>query len=482
MENLFKKYELVVGLEVHAQLLTHSKAYSSDSAEYGGMPNTHISPVSLGLPGSLPVLNAAAIDYAITLGLALHCTIRYENQFARKNYFYADLPKGYQITQDKTPICNGGFVMIKDDQGNDKKIDLERIHMEEDAGKSMHDQDPYDTLIDLNRAGVPLLEIVSRPDLRTPKEAYNYLTEIRKLIRHLEICDGNMEEGSLRCDANISVRLHGAKEYGKRVEVKNMNSIRNVQRAIEYEMKRQIEAIEKGEVIIQETRNFDAGTGTTSAMRTKESANDYRYFPEPDLPPVFVTEEKIAEIRSQMPPLPDELFLKYTKELGLPEYDAYILTDNKYEALYFEEIITHTKNIKAASNWMMVHIKSYLNENGLDIKRFAVKPKTISAMIALIDEGKVSSTAAQQIFKELVKQPDAVPFEIAKKLNLIQDSDSSTIEPIIDEVLAKNPEKVKEYKEGKKSLLGMFMGEVMKASKGKADPKVATEILKKKLD
>ena len=482
MDHLLEKYELVVGLEVHAQLLTHSKAYSADSAEYGGAPNTHVSPTSLGLPGSLPVMNAQTIDFAITLGLALKCTIRYENQFARKNYFYADLPKGYQITQDKTPICNGGYVMIKDDDGNDKKIELERIHMEEDAGKSMHDQDPYDTLIDLNRAGVPLLEIVSRPDMRTSKEAYNYLTEIRKLVRHLEICDGNMEEGSLRCDANISVRLRGAQEFGKRVEVKNMNSIRNVQRAIEYEMKRQVECIEKGEVVLQETRNFDATTGTTSAMRTKESANDYRYFPEPDLPPVFVTEEKIAEIRSMMPPLPDELFRKYTQELKLPEYDAYILTDNKYEALYFEEIIAHTQNTKAASNWMMVHIKSYLNENGLDIKRFEVKPATIAAIIALIDEGKVSSTAAQQIFKELVKDPAIAPLDIARKLNLIQESNSSAIEPIVDEVLAKYPAKVTEYKEGKKSLLGMFMGEVMKASGGKADPKVATEILKKKLD
>jgi len=482
MENIYEKYELVVGLEVHAQLLTHSKAYSTDSAEYGGMPNTHVSPTSLGLPGTLPVMNAQAIDYAITLGLALHCNIRYENQFARKNYFYADLPKGYQITQDKTPICNGGFVMIKDDNGNDKKIDLERIHMEEDAGKSMHDQDLYDTLIDLNRAGVPLLEIVSRPDIRTPKEAYNYLTEIRKLVRHLEICDGNMEEGSLRCDANISVRLKGAPEFGRRVEVKNMNSIRNVQRAIEYEMKRQIEQIEKGEIIIQETRNFDATTGTTSAMRTKESANDYRYFPEPDLPPVFVTEAKIAEIKKQMPPLPDELFKKYTQDLKLPEYDAYILTDNKYEALYFEEIITHTKNVKAASNWMMGHIKSYLNENGLDIKRFDIKPNTIATIIALIDDGKISSTAAQQVFKELIKQPTAAPLQIAQQLNLIQESDSGTIEPIVVEILAKYPEKVQEYKEGKKSLLGMFMGEVMKASKGKADPKVATELIKKKLE
>jgi aspartyl-tRNA(Asn)/glutamyl-tRNA(Gln) amidotransferase subunit B len=276
--------------------------------------------------------------------------------------------------------------------------------------------------------------------------------------------------------------LKGSTEFGRRVEVKNMNSIRNVQRAIEYEMKRQIEAIERGETIIQETRNFDAGTGATSAMRTKESANDYRYFPEPDLPPIFITQEKIAEIKSMMPPLPDELFLKYTKELKLPEYDAYILTDNKYEALYFEEIIAHTKNVKAASNWMMVHIKSFLNENGLDIKRFEVKPITIANMIALIDEGKVSSSAAQQIFKELVKRPTAEPIDIAKELNLIQQSDSSSIEPIVDEVLAKNTAKVEEYKAGKKSLLGMFMGEVMKASGGKADPKVATEILKKKLD
>jgi aspartyl-tRNA(Asn)/glutamyl-tRNA(Gln) amidotransferase subunit B len=482
MNELFEKYQLVVGLEVHAQLLTHSKAYSADSAEYGGNPNTHVSPTSLGLPGALPVMNAQTLDYAITLGLALKSNIRYENQFARKNYFYADLPKGYQITQDKTPICNGGYVMIKDDNGQDKKIELERIHMEEDAGKSMHDQDPYDTLIDLNRAGVPLVEIVSRPDIRTPREAYNYLTEIRKLLRHLEICDGNMEEGSMRCDANISVMLKDAKEFGQRVEVKNMNSIRNVQRAIEYEMQRQIEAVERGEVIVQETRNFDAATGTTSPMRTKESANDYRYFPEPDLPPIFITEEKIATVKSLMPPLPDELFYKYTRELGLPEYDAYILTDNKYEALYFEEIIQQTSNVKAASNWMMVHIKSFLNENGLDIKRFEVAPATIAAIIAMIDDGKVSSTAAQQIFKELVKNPQAQPMDIARELNLIQESDSSTIEPLIDEALARYPDKVAEYKAGKKSLLGLFMGEVMKASKGKADPKVATEILKKKLD
>lgn len=481
-ENILDKYELVVGLEVHAQMLTQSKAYSSDSAEYGGSPNTHVSPVSLGLPGSLPVMNEKTIEYAIKLGLALKCTIRYENQFARKNYFYADLPKGYQITQDKTPICNGGYVMIKDDNGKDKKIELERIHMEEDAGKSMHDQDPFDTLIDLNRAGVPLVEIVSRPDIRSSKEAYNYLTEIRKIVRHLEICDGNMEEGSLRCDANISVRLKGDTAFGKRVEVKNMNSIRNVQRAIEYEMKRQVELIEKGESIVQETRNFDAATGKTTAMRSKESAHDYRYFPEPDLPPVFITEDKINEVKSMMPPLPDELFLKYTKELKLPEYDAYQLTDNKYEALYFEEIIKHTTNAKAAANWMMVQIKSYLNENGLDIKRFTVKPESIAQLIALIDDGKISSSAAQQIFAELVIHPDKIPLDIAQSLNLIQESNSSAIEPIVDEVLAKMPGKVTEYREGKKGLLGLFMGEVMKASGGKADPKVATEILKKKLD
>jgi aspartyl-tRNA(Asn)/glutamyl-tRNA(Gln) amidotransferase subunit B len=480
---IYDKYETIVGLEVHAQLLTKSKAYSSDSTEYGAMPNTLVNPVSLGLPGTLPVLNTKTVEFAVRLGLACHCDIRNENQFARKNYFYADLPKGYQITQDTTPICEGGYILIKDEDGNRKQINLQRIHMEEDAGKSMHDQDPFDSLIDLNRAGVALLEIVSLPELRSGKEAYQYLTEVRKLLRYLDICDGNMEEGSMRCDANISVRIKGSTEFGKRVEVKNMNSIRNVQRAIEYEAKRQIEAIEKGEKIVQETRNFDALSGTTSAMRSKEMAHDYRYFAEPDLPPVFITTEYIEKINQVLPPLPNELFEKYTTQLGLPDTDASVITENKYDALYFEEMIKHTSNVKSASNWMMVQIKSYLNEKGLSIREFQVTPSSIAGIINSIDQGKISNTAAaQQIFPALTENPDKDHMQIAQELNLLQESDSSAIEEIVDTVLLELKDDVARYREGKKGLIGMFMGEVMKASKGKADPKIANEILRKKLD
>ncbi len=482
-ESVYDTYEVVVGLEVHAQLLTASKAYSSDSAAYGGAPNTYVSPVSLGLPGTLPVLNEKVVEFAVKLGLACHCDIRYENRFARKNYFYADLPKGYQITQHTTPICENGYIKIKDDAGNDKLIRLERIHMEEDAGKSMHDQDPFDTLIDLNRAGVPLLEIVSKPDIRTPKEAYNYLAEIRKLVRYLEICDGNMEEGSLRCDANISVRKKGDTGFGKKVEVKNMNSIRNVQRAIEYEVKRQIDALERGEVIYQETRTFDALTGKTLSMRSKEMAHDYRYFTEPDLPPVWVTQSYIEKVRNTMPPLPDELFQKYTSQLGLPAYDAAVITESKYEALYFEELISHTSHVKSAANWMMVQIKSYLNEQGISIREFPLPPVRIAAIIELIEAGKVSNSAAsQQIFPEMIAHPDEEPLSIAQRLNLIQESDTHTIEAIVNAVLERFAEDVTRYRNGKKGLLGMFMGEVMKASGGKADPKVASTILKQKLE
>lgn len=358
------KYEVVVGLEVHAQMLTKTKAYSNDINEFGATPNTNISVISLGHPGTLPMMNKKTVEYAIKLGLACGCTIARDQYFARKNYFYPDLPKGYQITQDKTPICTGGAVIIKTEDGKEKSIGLTRIHMEEDAGKSIHDVDVYDTLVDLNRAGVPLVEIVSEPDIRSSQEAYDYLIEIRKLVRYLDICDGNMEEGSLRCDANVSVRLKDAKEFGTKVEVKNMNSIRNVQRAIEFEIIRQIEAIEKGEPLTQETRSFDALKGITISMRTKEAANDYRYFPEPDLQPLFVDQKQIDIIKGEMPALPRDLFIKYTKELGLSEYDAYMLTDTKSIALYFEELIKNTKNYKTAANWVMGDIKSYLNHNG----------------------------------------------------------------------------------------------------------------------
>lgn len=483
MSEVYDKYEAVIGLEVHTQMLTKSKAYSSDLNEYGGIPNTHVSVVSLGHPGTLPVMNEKTIEFAVRLGLALNCDIAPEMHFARKNYFYPDLPKGYQITQDTTPICTKGFIDIKDDEGNLKRIHLTRIHMEEDAGKSMHDIDPFHTLVDLNRAGVPLLEIVSEPDIRTAKEAYNYLTEIRKLVRYLEVCDGNMEEGSMRCDANISVRLKGTEKFGTKIEVKNMNSIRNVQRAIEYEIKRQVDAIENGEKLFMETRNFDAVSGTTSGMRSKEGSSDYRYFPEPDLQPLYITDDYKKKVKAELPPLPQQLVTKYKSEYGLSDYDALQLTETKEFALFFEELIKHTKNYKAAANWMMTVVRSWLNENALEITAFKLAPKKLADIIAVIDAGKVSFTAAAQtIFPELILHPDKDPLTIANEKNLIQESNTEALTDMIKQAIAKYPDKVAEYKAGKKGLTGLFMGEVMKLSGGKADPKTTNALLVKMLE
>jgi aspartyl-tRNA(Asn)/glutamyl-tRNA(Gln) amidotransferase subunit B len=480
---VYDKYEAVIGLEIHAQMLTQSKAYSSDANEYGAMPNTRVNPVSLGHPGTLPVFNKKVMEYAMRLGIACHSNIRSDMHFARKNYFYPDLPKGYQITQDNTPICSGGFIEIKNDDGQLKKINITRIHMEEDAGKSMHDVDPFYTLVDLNRAGVPLLEIVSEPDLRSGKEAYNYVTEIRRLVRYLEICDGNMEEGSLRCDANISVRLKGSAEFGTKVEVKNMNSMRNVQRAIEYEIIRQVDLIEKGEKFQMETRTFDAVNGITLSMRSKEGAHDYRYFPEPDLQPVHISQEYLTQIKNTLPPLPQEMEKKYKSELGLSEYDASVLTENKEFALYFEKLITYTKNYKSAANWMMTTVKQYLNEQGIEIGRFPLRPAKIAEIISIIDEGKVSHTAAaQQIFPEIIKLPNAKPLELAQQLNLIQESNESVLRELVKQAIAKYPDKVVQYKSGQKGLVGLFMGEVMKLSGGKADPKSANKMVIQMLD
>ena len=481
-QTLRDRYEVVIGLEVHAQLLTQTKAYSSDINAYGSAPNTNVSAITLGHPGTLPVMNRRTIDFAIRLGLACGCNIAPTQHFARKNYFYPDLPKGYQITQDTTPICTGGQILIRTDNGSQKSIGLTRIHMEEDAGKSIHDVDVYDTLVDLNRAGTPLLEIVSEPDLRSSTEAYNYLTEVRKLLRYLDICDGNMEEGSMRCDANVSVRLVGAKDFGTKVEVKNMNSIRNVQRAIEFEIIRQIEALESGETLTQETRAFDAIKGCTISMRTKEAANDYRYFPEPDLPPITVSIAQIQEIANQMPALPHVLFERYTQTYGLSDYDAYNITDQKGLALYYEALISETKNYKAAANWLMGEIKSYLNENGIDISEFPIAPGRITALIALIDEGKISnSIAAQRLFPALFDSSET-PLEIAERLNLIQSSDSSVIEAFISTVIEQNQDEVARYRNGEKQLIGFFMGQLMKVSGGKADPKAANGLLRQKLD
>ena len=477
------KYTAVIGLEVHAQLLTKTKIYNSDSAEYGSLPNTNVGVITLAHPGAMPRLNKMVVEYAIKMGLACHSEISRFNIFDRKNYFYPDLPKGYQITQDRTPICVGGYVTIKTKELGERDISLHRIHIEEDAGKSMHLAQEVDTLVDFNRAGVALIEIVSNPDIKTSEEAYDYLTEIRKLVRYLEICDGNMEEGSLRCDANISVMLNGAKQYGKKVEVKNMNSIRNVQRAIDHEIERQIEEIEKGNTIFSETRTFDAGTGLTYGMRTKEELNDYRYFPDPDLSPLKVSEEWLSAIKASMPSLPRELYKKFISTYGLPEYDSQVLTDTKDVALYFEEVCKLTKNYKAASNWVMGPVKSYLNELTLTADEFPLSPAIIADIIKIIDEGKINfAIASQRVFPELLKNPGKSPLEVAQQLNVIQDSNADSILPIIEEVIKQFPAKVDEYKNGKKGIIGMFMGEVMKRSKGKADPKVATELLTKRLE
>ncbi len=477
------KYEVVIGLEVHAQMLTKTKAYSNDINEYGAQPNTNVSVISLGHPGTLPRMNKKTIEFAIKLGLACGSEIARDQYFARKNYFYPDLPKGYQITQDKTPICTGGQIVIKGEDGAEKAIGITRIHMEEDAGKSIHDVDVYDTLVDLNRAGVPLLEIVSEPDIRSSNEAYDYLTEVRKLLRYLDICDGNMEEGSMRCDANVSVRLKNAAEFGTKVEVKNMNSIRNVQRAIEFEVKRQIEAIENGEIISQETRGFDALKGITISMRSKEAANDYRYFPEPDLQPLFVDQQQIDLIKSEMPALPRELFQKYTTEFGLSTYDAGILTDSKPIALYFESIISQTTNYKAAANLVMGDVKSYLNQKGLEIEEFPLSATTLAKLISLVETGKIStSVASQKIFPALIENPTKDPLDLAVEMNLIQESDEGSLKGYIQQVIDENPTEIARYVAGEKQLIGLFMGKLMKVSGGKADPKQANQLMRTMLD
>jgi aspartyl-tRNA(Asn)/glutamyl-tRNA(Gln) amidotransferase subunit B len=480
LEEVLEKYEPVIGLEIHAQVLTKSKAYSSDPNEFGSTPNTNVSPISLGHPGTLPRLNSKVIENAVKLGIACQCDITREMHFDRKNYFYADLPKGYQITQDKTPICRNGFVTIKDAKGNDKHIELTRIHMEEDSGKSIHDQDPFNTLIDLNRAGVPLVEIVTEPVIKDALEAYNYLAEVRKLVRYLDICDGNMEEGSLRCDVNVSIMLKGSKEFGQRVEVKNMNSLRNVQRAIEFEIVRHAELIEKGEPIFQETRNFDATTNATVGMRKKEDAHDYRYFPEPDLGALKIEQSYIDQIKAGLPPLPSELLKKYTSELGLSEYDAMNILDSKEIAMYFEKMISQTKHYKSAANWLMGSIKSYLNQHAVEIEHFPLSPSKIIALVDLIESGKVNnSLASQKIFPAMLETPESTPEQIAEKNGWIVQSDSNELEEIVKSIFENNPDETARFKAGEKKLTGFFMGLIMRETKGSADPKTTSQAINK---
>lgn len=482
-EAIREKYQEVIGLEVHVQLLTQSKAYAGDTNEYGHQPNTNISTFTLAHPGTLPRSNKKVFDDAIKLGLACYSEITTNNFYDRKNYFYPDLPKGYQITQYHTPICVGGYIPIVTKSGEEKQIHLHQIHMEEDAGKSLHLDDKEDTLVDYNRAGVPLLEIVTKPEITSAEEASAVVSEIRKLVRYLDICDGNMEEGSLRCDVNVSVMLKGATQYGTRVEVKNLNSIRHVQKTIEHEVERQIQLVEKEIEVVSETRFFNANTGTTIAMRHKEELNDYRYFPEPDLPPVIVDEKWIARIKTDMPTLPHELRKKFVQEYNLPKYDANVLTQTKDIALFFDEVCQHTKNYKAASNWVMVQIKSFINEQNLSLNEFVLSSQQIAEIIQLIDDNKVSHTVAvQQLFPKLLDSPSSTVEQIAHENNLIQESDVSSIQDIIDIVMKEYPDIVERYKTGNEKLLGMLMGQVMKKSHGKVAPKLANQLIKETLD
>jgi len=483
LEEILKEYEVVVGLEVHAQLMTKTKAYAADMNEYGAEANTHISAITLGHPGTLPKVNRKVVDLAIRMGLAVDSDITRDMHFARKNYFYPDLPKGYQITQDTTPICTGGHITIQMEDGTEKTINITRIHIEEDAGKSIHDLDPHNTLIDLNRAGVPLIEIVSEPEIKSAREAYHYLTEVRKLVRYLDICDGNMEEGSLRCDANVSIMPIGSKTFGERCEVKNMNSIRNVQRAIEHEIVRQYGVIKEGGTITMETRSYNAIEDTSKSLRLKEGAHDYRYFPEPDLQPLFVSQEDIEAIRDTLPPLPNALIEKYVNELGLPEYDARVITDDKATAMYFEGMMEHTKHYKTASNWLMGAVKSWLNQNALPIERFPLSSERMAQLVDLIGNNEVNNNVAEKnLFPAMLKSPNLAPADLATQNDWIQKDNSDAVTVAAEEVIAAFPDKVAAYRAGNKNLLGLFMGQVMKKTNGQADPKVANKIVRELLE
>lgn len=470
------KYEAVIGLEVHAQLLTQSKLFCADPIEFGAEPNTQISPISLAYPGTLPKLNEAAIELAVRLGLACGCEIEERNYFARKHYFYPDLPKGYQISQHTTPICKGGVLTITTSAG-ERNVQLNRIHLEEDAGKSVHDLYEDFSAIDYNRAGVPLVEIVTEPDMHNGEEAAAYFTELRNLVRYLGVCDGNMEEGSLRCDANISIRLIGSKELGTKAEVKNLNSIKFLRKAIDYEVGRMIELVENGEKVLQETRSFDPDTCTTFSIRTKEDANDYRYFTDPDLPAFVVTESFKQKIRASLPEFPKERKQRLIQQYQIHEKDAArIAADNDWTS-YFESAAKISKHYQQIANWMLGPIRSYLNDNDFSIHQLPLTPSLLLHLIQLVEEGMVSHTiATQKLFPVLVKE-GGNPLSLAQSMNLIQDRNEDGLAVLIESVLSRMPDKVQEYKKGKKGLIGLFVGEVMKESKGKADPKLLNRLI-----
>ncbi len=472
------EYEAVIGLEVHIQLLTKTKIFCGCSTDFGAPPNTHVCPVCMGMPGVLPVLNKKVVEYAIKLGLALNCRINKFSRFARKNYFYPDLPKGYQISQYELPILEGGAVEIFINGGY-KKIALERIHMEEDAGKTVHK--PDGSYVDFNRAGVPLLEIVSKPVMHTPEEAAEYLKSLRRIVRYLGICDGNMEEGSLRCDANVSVRIKGEDRLGTKTELKNMNSFKHVEKALEYEIERQIDVLKEGGKVIQQTRLWDEKSGITKPMRSKEESFEYRYFPDPDLVPLIIDDKWIDDVRKTLPELPKEKLERFIEEYGIKPEDARVLVEERELAEYFERAAKESKEPQSVANWILSELLGYLNRDGKEIKDTLIKPEQIGKLVELVEKGIISGKIAKTVFKEMYNSGDD-PEKIVKEKGLIQITDRGEIEKLVEEVLESNPKAVEQYKAGKKNTIGFFVGQIMKKTKGKANPKIVNELLVKKLE
>ena len=473
------QYEAVIGLEVHAQLQTNTKIFCGCETAFGEEPNTRTCPVCIGMPGVLPVLNKKAVEYIIKTGLATHCSITPRSRFARKNYFYPDLPKGYQISQYELPLCEKGYVEILVD-GKVKSIGITRIHLEEDAGKNLHTSESGASLVDLNRAGTPLMEIVSEPDIRSADEAAEYLKKLRSILRYIEVSDADMEKGNFRCDCNVSIRPVGAKEYGTRAEVKNVNSFKFVQKALEYEIKRQAQILDEGGRVVQETRLFDSSKGVTFSMRSKEEAHDYRYFPEPDLVPIVTSQETIEAIRKTITELPEAKRDRFVKEYGLPEYDADMLTQSRALAAYYEEAAKLSGQPKVIANWMMGELMRLLNAEGKEIEDCPIRPDRLAGMVKLISAGTISTKIAKTVFEDMYGTGKDAETVVREK-GLVQVSDTGEIETIISEVIKANPAQHADYKGGKDKLFGFFVGQVMKASKGKANPEMVNELLKKKL-
>lgn len=477
------KYTTVIGLEVHSELKTKSKAFCSCSTEFGGEPNTHVCPVCLGMPGALPVLNKQVVEFAIRAGLALDCEIKKFNKFDRKNYFYPDLSKNYQISQFDKPICEGGHIDIEVD-GQTKRVGITRIHMEEDAGKLIHSGATIKTsdssAVDYNRAGVPLIEIVSEPDMRSAAEARAYMEKLKAILEYTDVSDCKMQEGSLRCDANISVMPEGATEFGTRAEIKNLNSFRALERAIEYEIQRQIQLVEDGGTVVQETRTWDDGKGMTLSMRSKEEAHDYRYFPEPDLVPVEIDDAWIARVKSELPELPAARKARLMQEKGLVDYDAENIVSTKAMAEYFDEAAKHTEDSKGIANWLLGDVSAYLNSENITIEKFPITPANLGEMVNLINKGVLSSKLAKKVFAEMLKT-DKTPQALVKELGLEQISDEGAIVKIVEETLAENPQSIADYKAGKDRALGFLVGQIMKKSRGKANPEMVNNLLKERM-